>query len=179
MREERYVFPAAVEGMLKGLGPRATPGFKAHLKAKGLDVEKVPPAIPVEVWTPYLRAAATFCWPEVPEEEAMRLLALHFIRGWQNTTMGSAMSVMLRLLGPARTLTRLDRAFRTSDNFTRARTELVGTNEARITINEVQGSPSYWIGILQGGLEVLGRSGEVTLHSVALPSATMRVIWAD
>lgn len=178
MADERYIFPAAVEGMIKGLGPRATPALKAHLKAQGLDVEKVPPAIPVAEWTPYLRAAATFCWPEVPEEEAMRLLALHFIRGWQNTTMGSAMSVMLRLLGPARTLTRLDRAFRTSDNFTRATTVLVGTNEALVTINEVQGSPSYWVGILQGGLEVLGRAGEVTLHAVALPSATMRVSWA-
>jgi uncharacterized protein (TIGR02265 family) len=177
MAEERFIFPAAVEGMLKGMGKRATPAFKAHLKSHGLDFDNVPPAIPMATWTPFLRAAATFTWPEVPEDEAMRLLGLHFIRGWQNTAMGSAMSVMLRLLGPVRTLTRLDRAFRTSDNFTRAVTEMVGENEALITINEVQGAPTYWIGILQGGLEVLGREGSVTLHEAKLPSATLRVTW--
>ena len=177
MAEQRYIFPAAVEGMLIGLGDRATPAFKAHLKKAGLDVLNVPPAIPVETWSPYLLAAAVFTWPELPEEEAMRLLGLHFIRGWKNTVMGSAMSVMLRLLGPQRTLVRLDRAFRTSDNFTRATTELVGGNEALITINEVQGFPTYWIGVLQGGLEVLGREGTVTLHAVTLPSATLRVTW--
>lgn len=177
MVEQRYIFPAAVEGMLIGLGDRATPAFKAHLKKKGLDVMNVPPAIPMESWAPYLHAAAVFTWPEQPEEEALRLLGLHFIRGWKNTVMGSATSVMLRLLGPQRTLTRLDRAFRTSDNFTRAVTELVGANEALVTINEVHGFPTYWIGVLQGGLEVLGKEGTVTLHAVTLPSATLKLTW--
>ncbi len=177
MSEGRYVFPSSVDGMLKGLGPLATPALKAHLKAHGLDVEKLPPAIPVAQWSPHLRQAATFAWPDVGEAEALRLLGLHFIRGWKNTTMGSAASAVLRLIGPARTLTRLDRAFRTSDNFTHAVTELVGSNEALISINEVQGFPTYWIGIIQGGLEVLGREGTVVLHQVALPGATLRVTW--
>lgn len=179
MGEGRFIFPAAAEGMLKGMGPRATPEFRAHMKAKGLDFDKVPPAIPVETWTPFMRAAAVFTWPDQPEDEAMRLLGLHFIRGWKNTVVGSASSMMLRVLGPRRTLTRLDRAIRTSDNFTRAVTELVGSNEALVTINEVQGSPSYWVGVLQGGLEVLGREGSVTVHEVKPPGATLRVTWAD
>lgn len=177
MSEERFVFPSSVEGMLKGLGDKATPELRAHLKAHGLDVEKLPPAFPVSEWTPHLRTTATFAWPDVPEDEAMRLLGLHFIRGWQNTALGSAVSMMLRVLGPARTLTRLDRAFRTSDNFTRATTELLGTNEALVSINEVQGSPTYWIGILQGGLEVLHRKGTVTLQQAAPPGATFRMLW--
>ena len=177
MSEERFVFPSSVEGMLKGLGERATPELKAHLKGKGLDVDNVPPAFPVAEWTPHLRTTAVFAWPDVPEEEALRLLGLHFIRGWQNTALGAAASVMLRVLGPARTLTRLDRAFRTSDNFTRATTELVGSHEALISINEVQGYPTYWVGILQGGLEVLHRKGSVDLHAVTPPGATLRVRW--
>lgn len=177
MSEERFVFPSSVEGMLKGLGPLATPKLKAHLKAHGLDVEDLPPAFPVAEWSPHLQRAATFAWPDVTEAEALRLLGLHFIRGWQHTALGAAASVMLRVLGPARTLPRLDRAFRTSDNFSRATTTLVNANEALVTINEVQGYPTYWVGILQGGLEVLHRQGEVTLHRVALPEATLRVRW--
>jgi len=177
MSEERFVFPSSVEGMLKGLGEKATPELKAHLKLHGLDVERLPPAFPVAQWTPHLRNCATFAWPDVSEAEAMRLLGLHFIRGWQHTALGSAVSMMLRVLGPKRTLTRLDRAFRTSDNFTRAHTELLGANEALVSINEVQGSPTYWIGILQGGLEVLNLKGTVTLHAEAPPGATFRMLW--
>lgn len=178
MADERYVFSSSVEGTLKGLGARATPALTAHLKAHGLDVDKLPPAFPVAEWSPHLRTTALFAWPDETEDEALRLLGLHFIRGWQNTALGAAASVMLRVLGPARTLTRLDRAFRTSDNFTRATTVLVGEREALITINEVQGFPTYWVGILQGGLEVLHREGTVTLHEVSLPAATLRVTWA-
>lgn len=177
MAEERFVFPSSVEGLLKGLGEKATPELKALLKSKGLDIEHLPPAFPVAEWTPHLLTCATFAWPDVPEDEAMRLLGLHFIRGWQNTALGAAASMMLRVLGPARTLTRLDRAFRTSDNFTRAHTEVLGAREALVSINEVQGHPTYWIGILQGGLEVLHRQGTVTLEASKPPGATFRMHW--
>lgn len=179
MAEGRFVFPAAVEGLLKGVGPRATPEFRAHMKAKGIDFDRIPPAIPIETWAPLLVEAAVFTWPHESREEAMRLLGLHFIRGWKNTVIGSASSVMLRVLGPRRTLTRLDRAFRTSDNFSSAKTELIGNNEALVTIAESLGYPSHWVGIFQGGLEVLGREGSVTIHEVKLPASVLRVTWAD
>jgi uncharacterized protein (TIGR02265 family) len=177
MTEKRYVFPSSADGVLKGLGPFATPAFKAHLKAHGLDFDKVPPAIPLEEWQPQLVRIATFAWPKETTAEAMRLLGLSFVRGWKNTAIGAAASAVLRLIGPARTLTRLDRAFRTSDNFTKAETELISSNEALISINEVHGYPSFWTGILQGGLEMLGRTGTVEVDQVSLPGARLRVKW--
>lgn len=177
MSQERYVFPSSVDGLLKGLGPLATPALKQHLKDTGLDVEHLPPAIPVEKWSPHLVSMALFSWPDQPRDEAIRLLGLNFIRGWKQTLMGSAVASLLRVVGPARTLPRLDRAFRTSDNFTRAETTLLDANTALITINEVQAVPTYWVGILQGGLEVLGREGEVSLERYEPPGATLRVTW--
>jgi uncharacterized protein (TIGR02265 family) len=177
MSEGRYVFASSVDGMLKGLGPLATPELKAHLKAHGLDVGALPPAFPIAEWSPHLERTAVFAWPDVSKDEALRLLGLHFIRGWKSTAMGSAASALLRLVGPQRTLTRLDRAFRTSDNFTHAVTQVLDQHSALISINEVQGFPTYWVGILQGGLEVLGREGTVTLEKVEPPGATLRVKW--
>ncbi len=177
MPEGRYVFPSSVDGLLKGLGPLATAELKAHLKEHGLDVTRLPPAIPVAEWSPHLKRAALYAWPTEPEDEALRLLGLHFIRGWKSTAMGAAASALLKLVGPARTLSRLDRAFRTSDNFTHAVTTILGANEALVSINEVQGYPTYWIGILQGGLEVLGCEGTVTVDKVEAPGATLRVTW--
>ncbi len=177
MAEARYVFPSSVEGIIKGLGPLATPELKAHLSKHGIDVDKVPPAIPIETWSPQLERIAVFAWPKESPEEAMRLLGLSFIRGWRKTTLGAAASAVLRLVGPSRTLTRLDRAFRTSDNFTKATTELLGPNEALVSINEVHRFPSFWVGILEGGLELLGREGTVVVDEVSLPGARLRVKW--
>jgi uncharacterized protein (TIGR02265 family) len=177
MVERRLVFPSSVDGILKGLGPLATPALKAHLKQHGLDVDRLPPAIPMETWSPYLVRIATFAWPNATRDEALRLLGLHFIRGWKSTAMGAAASALLKLVGPARTLTRLDRAFRTSDNFSHATTELVSPTEALVEINEVQGCPTYWVGIVEGGLEVLGRVGTVVIDSEVPPGAKLRVKW--
>lgn len=171
------MFPSSLDGVLKGLGPLATPPLKAKIKAKGLDPDHLPPAIPVEEWSPFLPFIATEAWPNETRDEALRLLGLHFIRGWKSTAMGAAASALLKLVGPARTLTRLDRAFRTADNFTHAHTELVGPSEAVITVNEVQGVPTYWVGIIQGGLEVLGRVGTVVIDDGTPPGVRLRVKW--
>ena len=58
-------------------------------------------------------AETTLDLKDLPKDEALRTLGAQFIRGWQRTALGSAASALLTLLGPARTLTRLDRAIRT------------------------------------------------------------------
>lgn len=173
----RFLFPSAIEGILKGLGPLVKPELIAHLKAKGLDVHHLPPAIPAEHWHERLVDIAVITWPDLPKEEALRQLGLGFVRGWQRTALGSAASALLTLLGPARTLTRLDRAIRTSDNFTRTETVLDGPNAATMKVSDVQNCPTYWIGVLQAGLEFLGREGTATLVSHDVPGATFRLTW--
>ncbi len=162
---------------MRGLGPLATNELKAHLKGHGLDVTQLPSSMPVAEWSPYLRRVAVFTWPAESEDEALRLLGLHFIRGWKRTTLGAAAAALLKLVGPVRAFPRLGGAISTSDNFTRAQTHLLSDHEARVHINEVQGCPTYWVGVLEGGLEVLGRRGQVTLTEVVAPGATFRVTW--
>lgn len=175
--EGRFIFPSAIEGILKGLGPLVTPELVAHLKAKGLDVHHLPPAIPAEHWPERLVDIAVITWPELTRDEALRKLGAQFIRGWQRTALGSAASALLTLLGPARTLTRLDRAIRTSDNFTRTETVLDGPNAATVKVSDVQGCPTYWVGVLEAGLEFLGREGAATLLRHEPPAATYRLTW--
>ena len=71
----------------------------------------------------------------------------------------------------------IDRAFSTTNNFNRAKTEFLGEHEALVTINDVQGMPSYWVGILEAGMELLGVTGTVVVDSQRPPEATLRVTW--
>ncbi len=175
--DERFVFPSLVEGYMKGIGERFSPELKQKLKSAGLDVAKLPPAIPVHEMERYMDLISSHAWPTVTREEQMRLLGLSAIRGWQSGLLGSATSAMLRVLGPRRTLTRLDRAFSTTNNFNKATTQFVDDKEALITVNDVQDRPTYWVGIFQAGLEILGLDGVVTIDAQQAPSATFRVKW--
>lgn len=177
MAEQRYTFPSVLESLVKGLGPLATEQTRQKLKAAGLDLDNLPPAIPSEDMPKYQRVIATDVWPHETEDEALRQLGIHFIRGWQKTLLGSAMASLLKLVGPERALKRLDRAFRTTDNYITANTVMVGPKEAMVTLNDTETVPMYWVGIFQGSIEMMGREGQVTLHEQHLPGGTFRLVW--
>ena len=177
MSSERLVFPSLLDGYVKGLGPRVSAQTRAKLKAAGLDMDKLPPAINASAMIPFMDIIASGAFPMEPREERLRLLGLSAIRGWQSGLLGSAAAAMIRLIGPVRALTRLDRAFSTTNNFSKAKTELLGPKEALVTINDVQEMPSYWIGIFQAALEMLGLEGTVVIDHQTPPEATFRITW--
>ncbi len=175
--EPRLAFPTAIEGVLHGLGSKVTDQTRRKLLALGLDVQRMPPAIPAELMPRIFNVIAEDIWPFEAEDERLRLLGLYFIRGWQHTLLGRAGATFLKIIGPTRTLQRLDRAFRTSDNYTHASTTFLGPTEALLTISDVDGLPTYWVGLLEGGLEFLSLKGSVTLESHPRPEAVYRIKW--
>jgi uncharacterized protein (TIGR02265 family) len=163
--------------MLKGLGPRATPALKAQLRLRGLNLDNLPPAFPIEDWTPHLVYIAATVFPELPQEQALYETGVTFMRGWQQTLMGSAVSQLLRIVGPARTLPRLERAFRTSNNFTMATATLLSPTSARVVLSDVHDVPTLWAGVLHGGLHILGREGTVDVEDRTPPGCTLLLQW--
>ena len=128
--DERLVFPSLLDGYVKGLGPKFTAETRAKLKAAGLDMDRLPPAINASAMIPLMHLIANGAFPMEPREEQLRLLGLSAIRGWQSGLLGSAAAAMIRVIGPVRALTRLDRAFSTTNNFSKAKTQLLGPKEA-------------------------------------------------
>lgn len=177
MVTEKYVFPSLIEGYIKGLGERFSAKTRAELKKAGLDVERLPPAIPAEEMKTYTAIVARTAFPDSQPVEQLQLLGASMIRGWQTGLLGSAASAMIRLIGPRRALNRLDRAFSTTNNFSKAITEFVGEKEALITITDVQDIPSYWLGIFEAGIELLGLQGTVIVEKHLPPAAVFRIRW--
>lgn len=176
--KDYFVFPSMYDGYQKGLGAKFDARLKQALREAGLTLEKMPPAIPLADHLRYLTVMGKTLWPDVPEQEQQRLLGYHGIIGWKDGLLGSAVTSMLRLVGPQRTLTRLDRAFGTTNNFNKAKTEFLGPKEALVTINEVHDMPSSWVGVFEAGLELLGLQGTVTTASQEPPAATFRITWS-
>lgn len=179
MESQRLVFPNLVEGLVRAVGDAVTPSLKAALRARGLDLDaKFPPAWEIEPVGSWLDLFAAAKSPGVAHDEALRRLGRGFIEGWQGTLVGGAMSVVLRTVGPERSLSRLQRAFRTGDNFT---TVTVTTLEApapwkraRVQFNESFGRPAYYRGVLEAGSVLVGaKEPEVTLEATDGPGVTL------
>lgn len=163
--------------MLKGLGPRAGASLRAGLRLRGFDVDRLPAAFPVEEWTPQVRFIATTAFPELPLEAGLRKLGYAYMMGWKDTLMGSAVSSLLRVVGPVRSLPRLDRAFRTANNFTTSKAELLSATSARLHLSDVYGLPTLWQGVLEGGLALINRQGEVQVEDAQPPGVTLFITW--
>jgi len=173
----RYVFASSVESLVRGLGTRATPQLRARLRDRGLDLTDLPASLPVEEWAPHLIFFSEQVFPGVPRGEALYSLGQHFMLGWKQSLMGSAIVSLLRVVGPVRSLPRLERAFRTSNNFVKARTELLDAHSARIHLNDVYTLPEYWAGVIHGGLTLIGRAGEVTVEKFEHPGCELLARW--
>lgn len=158
---QRLVFPNLVEGLVRATGSAVTPSLKAKLRERGLDLDaKFPPAWEVTHVGAWLDLFAEAKSPGLPRDEALRVLGRAFIEGWGSTLVGGAMSVVLRTVGPERSLSRLQRAFRTGDNFTVVTVTPLDAPApwklARVHFSESWQRPSYFLGILEAGAVLVG-----------------------
>jgi uncharacterized protein (TIGR02265 family) len=175
--DQRVIFPAQAEGLLRGLGADVSPALKARLKALELDPDKAfPPAWPAERLRAWLDAASEDIYGEFPRDEAHRRLGRRFIDGWQRTLIGAASAQFLKVIGPRRTLERLARAFRTSDNFSETAVTFPGDTVGMLTVKS-QSLPHYIAGILDGGLAMVGVKGRVSIERVEGDEMVFRVEW--
>ncbi|MBL9039778.1 MAG: DUF2378 family protein [Archangium sp.] len=175
MADEPYVFPTAVEGLIRAVGDDLTPALKAQLRALELDLDRpFPPAWRGALFPQWVEACATAVFPAASRDEALRQLGRRFVSSWQATLLGSATAVLMRTIGPKRALTRIERAFRTGDNFTRVEVEHLDDGATRLRFSDAQGMPTYYVGILEGGSVMVGaNNSRVELEASEPPSAVL------
>jgi uncharacterized protein (TIGR02265 family) len=177
---ERLVFSHTVEGLFtRGLSGRVTPGLKEQLRKEGLDLDRpLLPAYPLETWSRCMALAASTLYPGEPQEVALRKLGERMIEGYLETAMGRAMFGVLKLLGPQRTLGRMQKNFRSANNYTEVRISEVGPSEADLWMNEPGFMRFFMQGVLLAGLRGAGAPDvAVTLRHFDDATVTYRIAW--
>lgn len=174
---EQVIFPAQIEGLLRGLQSDVTPQLKAALRARGLNTDApFPPAWPAIKLGDWLDVMAREVYADCSREEAHRRIGRRFMDGWQRTMLGAASAQLLRVLGMKRGLERLTRAFRTGDNFSEVSVVFPSERVGVVTIRS-QRMPHYIAGILDGGLALLKVKGRVTIEQDTDAQMQFRVEW--
>lgn len=177
---ERLVFQNTVEGLFaRGLAGRVTPALKEQLRREGLDLDRpLLPAYPVETWSRCVALTARALHPGEPEGVALSKVGERMVEGYRETAVGRAVFGVLTLLGPRRTLGRMQQNLRSANNYTEVRLTEVGSREADLWMNEPGLLRYFMRGVLLAGLRGAGTAdAQVELRQFDDAGVTYRVSW--
>nr|WP_228530592.1 MULTISPECIES: DUF2378 family protein [Myxococcaceae] len=180
--DEQLIFPQTVEGLfVRGLASKMSPELKGRLREEGLDLERpLAAGYPAERFARWVRIASEVLYPGLPEEQALRRVGRHFFSGYMDTLMGKALAPLMRVLGPRRTLERMERNFRSGSNYIAVRTEAAGPTEMVLHFNDVHRIPGYFAGVIEQGAEVTGAKGTIVeVLPAPAPGCALRVRWRE
>lgn len=175
---ERLWFQSAVEGLLlRGVGPQLTPALRTKLREAGVDLDRLQPAYPQAVMSKAVDLVVSELFQDRTREEGLRELGRVFMRGYAQTFIGAAMVQIMKVIGPRRTLERMQRNFRNGTNFIETRFASAGEQAATLWINDVSGMPTFYAGILEEGGVMTGANPTVSIEAAADTGCTFRVSW--
>ncbi len=177
----RVVYEQTFDGLFRvALGKRLSSPAHAMLREAGLDLSaKLRPSYPAETWRRCVEIAVRDLYPEHPRSEGYRLIGKDLVEGVASTAMGRAMVSVGRLLGPTRSLRRMNNTFRSADNYVESRLTELSANRFELWINEVMGQPRYYQGILEACLPLAGaRRVQVQVVAQEGSGATFLIEWA-
>lgn len=175
---DKLWFQSAVEGLLvRGVGSRMTPSLRAKLREAGVDLDRLELAYSIDTMRKAIDVTVSELFQGRPRDEGLRELGRIFMRGYAETFIGAAMVQVMKLIGPRRTLERMQRNFRSGTNFIETKFEAVGPREATLWFNDVSGMPAFYVGILEEGGRMTGAAATVTVEATADAGCTFRVKW--
>ncbi len=156
--QRRLVFEHTVEGLFRfSLRSRLSAQAWNGLRTVGIDLSKpLLPAYSYDTWRRALELTVADLYPLLPREEGWRRLGQEVVNGMVHTVLGRAMVGVARLLGPLRSLRRLNNTLRSADNYVESRLTELSPTSCEVWINEVMDQPSYYQGILEACIALAG-----------------------
>jgi uncharacterized protein (TIGR02265 family) len=180
--EEHLVFGQILEALyLRGLKGKLTPEHLGALRKLGLDLERpLLPAYPRTTVHESLVTTARFLYPQLPLSEAMYQIGKHVTPGQRSTFLGNAILTVVGLVGPHRSLDRLARTFRTTNNYMKVTLERAGDTTYLLILEPSNEYPSYMQAVIEDLLTVAGAKAlkvEVLSHDRQTERCTYRIAW--
>ena len=164
MADEKVVFGNCWDALASALGDRLDPSMQAALAEMGIDLKKLHAAYPHALWIRSLELAMERLSPGLPLDEATYRMGRAMYERYGQTIVGKALLQVLAVLGPRRALERLERNFRTTNNYSRTQLIQLAPNRYEVELSDVH-FPHYYRGVLDAGLERSAKNPQVTLLS--------------
>lgn len=157
--EKRGVYAHTVEGFfLKGIKKQLTERLLNRVRDEaGIDLRgRLEVLYPMPSWERSVCIAAEEIHPNVERHVAFEALGAALTQGYFDTLVGQVIRPMVVLLGPARTMHRIEASVRSANNYTESSLIRHATNRYSVIVNEVGPLRDHLRGAVRRGLEVAG-----------------------
>jgi uncharacterized protein (TIGR02265 family) len=144
---ERLLFDTAFVSIMKSMPDNARLLLTARWKALGVDLSKMLPGYPFELWCRCIEEAATFL--QGTRAERHRQLGRSLVSNFSESFMGRAIAPLARLHGTQRSLERAPTLFSQTNNYMQAKVELNEPKHVKIRVNEVSPIPDLLAGSIE------------------------------
>jgi uncharacterized protein (TIGR02265 family) len=182
MSERRVVYEQSVEALfVRALRSKMPEACFRELREAGLDLSRpLKPQYTEAEYEHHIRIARRHLYPRHEDPEAYRLMGRLFIQGYLETTIGSALKVLLRLLGPDRNLSRMPGYFEAGTSYVHASGERHGPGDWTLRVSAVAGFPTFTQGSLEETMKLSGASDATVEYEVDPDrSVRYRIRWGQ
>ena len=101
------------------------------------------------------------------------------VSGLAEGLIGKALAAGLKLIGPRRSLQRVERIFKSNNNYQIATLLELGEHDARVELSEVFGLPTYYQGVFEAAVAFIGaRDPRVKMLASTGPGVTLHIEWS-
>lgn len=179
LADQPVVFGNSWEALVRVLGDKLDDALRARFLALGVDVRRPNPAYPYDTWVKSLELAMSVLYPGASEDEGSYLIGRAMLESYGHTLVGRALLAMLRALGPRRSLERMERNLRTTNNYSQLKVIMTSYNHYEITVNRVR-FKHYYRGLFETGLQSGGaKDVKVLIQNQPDPEAfTFDISWS-
>jgi uncharacterized protein (TIGR02265 family) len=144
-----------VEGLIRALGNKLDERAHQKFAELGLPLKgKLQPAYPRDAWISASLYAGELLNPTATPIEQRRLLGHRFVDGYAETLVGKALLASMRVLGTRRALARLEKSFRTGNNYSKA--ELREQADGLFMVVSNAPYPEWYQGMIESACRMTG-----------------------
>ncbi len=175
---EPLVFSQSFEALLRALGGNVNNDAKARFAALGVNFDqRLLPAYPLETWVRAMELGAVLFSPGASPAQRQFLLGRRMVDAYGETLVGRALLAVMRVIGPRRTMERMTRNLRTTNNYTESSMTTGSDGRATVWCSRVV-SPDFYCGMFTRTIEAAGgQDVSVEVISADASGGTFSVWW--
>ncbi len=176
---EQIEFSQSVEGLfVKGISLSAD--TRNALRAAGLDLDRpLRPGYPAADVHRWIELVARVQFPELTIADGVRRIGNRAISGLEDGLIGKAMAAGLKLIGPKRALQRVDRIFKSNNNYQTATLLELTETSAKVQMSDVFGLPWFYVGVFEAAVRAIGaKDAKIELLTSPPPGCVLHITWS-
>jgi uncharacterized protein (TIGR02265 family) len=175
----RLVYRTVFDGLFnKAYGQQLTEAHRQQILELGVDLKKLRPAYPAELFETSINLLRQWMHPEMNDRQAFETMGQNMNEGFLNTPLGGVLRIVLKFLTPEGMLRRAKDNISSGVSFIDTTVTQNGERNFTIYVSDASSHPGFIAGSLAGGIMMVGAKNVKVDYTDRLPHVTYQITWS-